>query len=73
MSEDERQLLTYMLAAPANEIREMSPSTVGECAKFLGLPENEPYNHRVHYVIIAAKMRGEWARKMISEAMGYNL
>ena len=66
----EKELLSYMLAAPAGEIENMIPSTVAECAKFIGLSENEPYSYRPHYAMVVAKARREWAQAMVAEAMG---
>ena len=68
MNDNEKELLAYMFAAPAAEIDNMIPATAGECAKFLGLSENEQYNYRIHYVIVVAKVRREWAWAMIKEA-----
>lgn len=69
MNENEKELLTYMFAAPATEIEAMIPHTVKECASLLGIHYDD-YDDSKHYPIIVAKMRRRWAQAMITEAMG---
>lgn len=55
----------FAMAAPAAEIHEMLPSTVGDCAKMLGIRTQE-YN-RGQYIRLVAKMRAAWADALIAE------
>lgn len=68
--EAEDRLLVYMLAAPDSEIDHMLPSGVENILKFLGLPENSRYEYKIHYPMILAKLRRQWAEAMIKEANG---
>ena len=69
MTEIEKEILTYMIAAPASEIQGMVPTTIRECIVSLNI-HPEDYSNDVHYVLILAKMRRKWAQAMIAEAMG---
>lgn len=68
MNDSEKELLSYMLLAPASEIDAMIPPSIMECAKFLEL--DRPYDYRVDYLPMIAKIRRQWAQAMIAEAMG---
>ena len=68
MNENMSELLKCMLAAATEEIESMRPSSVAECASYLGLKTSEEYVHTKHYVMLLAKLRREWAIAMINEA-----
>ncbi len=69
MTKTEKELLTYMIAAPTSEIEAMMPTTTKECAHLLGITSEE-YDNRVDYPLIIARMRRKWAQAMIAESIG---
>lgn len=72
MNDNEKELLNYMVVAPAAEIEIMIPDSIGECAKLLGITADE-YSYSLHYLKILTMMRRRWAQAMIAEAMGHNV
>jgi len=68
VNDDEKELLAAMLAAPASEIDKMEPATVGKCKDYLGL--DGLYEPQVHYPLVLAKLRRQWAQAMLAEARG---
>ena len=69
MTKTEKELLTYMIAAPTSEIEAMMPTTIKECASMLRITPEE-YDNSTDYPILIAKMRRKWAQAMLAEAMG---
>ena len=70
MTDNEKEILQYMLLAPTSEIDSMAPLTIKDCAKLLHIPV-EAYSADTDYPLILAKLRRQWVQAMISEAMGY--
>ena len=68
MNITDTEFLSYMLAAPASEIETLIPATVHDIREYLELPEDEPYDFRIHYVKALAKARRKWAQTMIDAA-----
>jgi hypothetical protein len=54
------------LHAPADEIRDIVPSTIGECAAYIGISFSE-YVADEHYAKALAKARFAWADAMLAE------
>lgn len=68
MNDSEKEMLSYMLLAPASEIDALIPINLMECAKLLEL--DRPYDCKIDYFPMIAKLRRQWAQAMIAEAMG---
>ena len=65
--QDGRSQRDYFIAhAPASEIDNLMPSTVGELATWLGLTDE--YDFSRDYVRCVAKARGIWADAMLAAA-----
>lgn len=56
----------FIVHAPAEEIGEIAPDTVGGCARLLGM-ESSDYQGEIHYVLVLAKVRAMWADAMLAE------
>ena len=61
---DKRELFAAM--APAKEIRDMTPDTIGTCAVFIGI-DPEDYDGEMHYPLVLAKVRCAWADALLAE------
>ena len=59
-----RELFAAM--APAKEIRDMTPDTIGTCAVFIGI-DPEDYDGEMHYPLVLAKVRCAWADALLAE------
>jgi hypothetical protein len=70
MLENEKELLTYMIAAPAAEIDRIRPASLSEAAKLIGLANPAEYIPGVHDLRVIVKLRRCWAQAMIAGAMG---
>ncbi len=53
--------------APRGEIEDMAPATASTCAEFLGMDETKKYDGAIHYKLVLAKLRYQWADAMLAE------
>ena len=56
----------FALKAPSQEIENMVPNAVAQCAAFIGISANE-YMGLVDYPKVLAKARYRWADAMLKE------